>query len=105
MSIENPHTATDDELLESAQQIAEELERRGLRLSHSLGEHAVDSVEYERAREVDPFLVPGSEEAKEYARERGVSGLPRWMERLSKVDMFGRPTVFSDRFDPSDRGL
>ena len=35
---------------------------------------------------------------KKYAHQKGVSGFSRWMEPFSKVDMFGKPTVFSDKF-------
>ena len=45
-------------------------------------------------------LEPGSEWAKRYADEEGPSGMPRWMEPFSKVDLFGHPSVFSDAFDP-----
>jgi hypothetical protein len=97
----------DDELLESAQQIAREADRRGLGLLHSLGEIAGDGVEitgpYETGhKEVDLFLEPGSPTAKAYAHQTGTSGRLQWMERFSQIDMFGRPTVFSDRFDPLD---
>lgn len=33
-----------------------------------------------------------------HAQEKGKSGSPRWMEPFSKVDMFGKPTVFSPDF-------
>jgi hypothetical protein len=103
--MENLTNISDEALLESAQQIAEELERRGLRLSRSLGEHAVDGTEYETAREeADPFLKPGSPAAKQYASARGRTGMRRWMEPLSKVDVLGRPTVFSDGFGSQNHG-
>lgn|GEM_PF-564301 len=35
---------------------------------------------------------------RRYAQEKGLSGSPRWMELFSKVDMFGKPTVFSPNF-------
>ncbi len=110
MSMEDFTNVSDDELLESARRIAIEAERRGLRLSRSLGTLASDGAEldedYERGyEEVDPFLEPGSPAAKAYARGAGPSGRPRWMERFAKTDMFGRPTAFSDGFDPLDRGL
>lgn len=35
---------------------------------------------------------------KDYACEKGPSGFSRWAEPFSKVDMFGKPTVFSPRF-------
>lgn len=37
-------------------------------------------------------------ERRRYARENGPSGSPRWMEPFAKVDMFGKPTVFSSDF-------
>lgn len=55
----------------------------------------------------DPFLPsggslkPGSAWAKRYAEEEGPSGMPRWMEPFSKVDLFGNPTVFSNAFGRS----
>lgn len=35
---------------------------------------------------------------KAYAHEIGESGRPRWMEPFSKVDMFGKSTVFDPNF-------
>lgn len=34
---------------------------------------------------------------RRHAREKGESGRPRWTEPFSKVDMLGRPTVFSSK--------
>lgn len=108
MSMENFRNASDEELLEAAREIAEEAKRRGLRLSRSLGELARSATamaaEYDDD-EVDPFLKPGSPAAKQYARERDQSGRPRWMKPFSPTDLFGRPTVFSDAYDPTDRGV
>jgi len=95
-----------DKLSKPTQQGDEELELRNLRSSRALGVYVVDSTEYATLREeVEPFLVPGSDEAKEYAREPGLSGQPRWMERFSKVDILGQPTVFSDGFNSTDRSI
>ena len=111
MSMEDFTNTTDAELLESARLIAAEAERRGLRLTRSLGELASNGAaevmedRENRYEEVDPFLEPGSPAAKAYARQDGASGRPRWMEQFSKTDMFGRPTVFSDGYDPTDRGI
>ena len=106
MSRENLKSMPDADHLESAQRVADELEQRDLRSSRALGEYAVDDTEWVAIREeTEPFLVPGSAESKEYAREQGPSGRPRWMERFSKVDILGQPTVFSDRSDPTDRGV
>ena len=106
MSREKLRSMTDRDSPESTQQVGERLDQRGLRSSRALGEYAVDGAEWAAIREeTEPFLVPGSAESKEYAREQGPSGRPRWMERFSKVDILGQPTVFSDRFDPTNRGV
>lgn len=111
MSMENFRSASDEELLDAAREIAEEAELRGLRIPRALGELAGDAVDLadydddDERDDEDPFLKPGSSAARRYAHGKGTSGLPRWMERFSPTDMFGRPTVFSSSYDPTDRGV
>ena len=109
MSAEDFTNTPDIDAYEADRQITAETMRRGKRLRSALGELASDSTEITGNRndyeQNEPPFEPGSPAAKAYARERGASGKPRWMERFSKVDILGRPTVFSDRFDPTDRGI
>jgi hypothetical protein len=109
MSAEDFTSTPDIDSYEANRQIAAETERRGKRLRSALGEFASDGVEITGNRndyeQNEPPFEPGSPAAKAYARAQGASGKPRWMERFSKVDILGRPTVFSDRFDPTDHGV
>jgi hypothetical protein len=106
MSREEFTGVPDDELLDLTEEVTGEVDQRDVRLSRSLGGLANRQAEIAGVyEEVDPFLEPGSPAAKSYAHGTGVTGSRRWMEPFAKIDMFGRPTVFSDDFDPLDRRM
>jgi hypothetical protein len=50
------------------------------------------------ARIESPRTIAGDLKDEMYAHQSGKSGKPRWMEPFSKVDVFGKPTVFSPNF-------
>jgi hypothetical protein len=109
MSAEDFTSKPDVGSYEANRQFAAETGRQGNRLRSALGELASDGAEISGNRndyeQNEPPFESGSPAAKAYAHERGASGKPRWMERFSKVDILGRPTVFSDQFDRTDRGI
>lgn len=110
MSVEDFTIRPESEHTDADQQGDLEIDQRGQRVSRALGEFASDDAEGAYREEGDreesnPFLDPGSLAARAYARGRGRTGHLRWMEPFAKVYMFGYPTVFSDEFDPSNRGI
>lgn len=110
MSVEDFTSRPEGEYIEANQRDDLEIDQRSQRVARALGEFASDDADDAYRQEYDseqsnPFLAPGSPAAKAYARGRGRTGQRRWMESFAEVDMFGYPTVFSDRYDPSNRGI
>ena len=110
MSVEDFTSLPEGEYTEADQRDDLEIGQRRQRVSRALGEFASDDTDGTYREEGDkeesnPFLDSGSPAARAYARGRGRTGQRRWMEPFAEVDMFGNPTVFSDRFDPSNRGV
>ena len=110
MSIEDVTNRPEGEYTEADQRDDLEIDQRNQRVARALGEFASDDADDAYHQEYDseqsnPFVDPGSPAARAYARGRGRTGRRRWMEPFAEVDMFGYPTVFSDEFDPSNRGI
>jgi hypothetical protein len=98
MSKEEFTDIPDDASLEFERAAMGEDYQYDLGLTRSLGGLANSQTEI-----IEPFLEPGSEAAKAYARQTGASGIQRWMEPFSRLDILGLPTVFNDNLGRSDR--